>query len=76
MVTERFCILRLWTKLLERIYFIGQQKEKSLIAFLYLIKTGPGQNCTKTKMHEGSKLHEGTKMHGSKIARVHKIARR
>ena len=31
---------------------------------------GPGQNCTKTKLHEGTKLHE------DKIARRVKFARR
>merc|ERR1712096_56138 len=38
--------------------------------------TGLGQNCTKTKLHEGTKLHRGTKLHEDKIARRVKFARR
>ena len=37
---------------------------------------GPGQNCTKIKLHEGTKLHGGTKLHEDKIARRVKFARR
>ena len=52
---------------------------KSEILFLFsnnfkmyfqFLNYGQSLNCTKAKMHKG------TKVHGSKISRVHKIARR
>ena len=43
---------------------------------------GPGQNCTKTKLHGGTKLHKGsnrfctkTNLHKDKFARRVKFAR-
>ena len=36
--------------------------------FLALSQMGTGQNCTKTKLHEGTNLHEGLILHEDTFA--------
>ena len=50
-------------------FFHGDPKEQTPNLEHIIRYRGPGQNCTKTKLHEGTKLHAGTKLNEDKIAR-------
>merc|ERR1712096_484417 len=43
---------------------------------LDITNMGPGQNCTKTKLNEGTKLHGGTKLHEGSNLHEDEFARR